>query len=93
MPLQQIYTRIKVVYNWFIYQLFEQIINKCIQIINYLFNIKDYNYLLEFPKKYSIEKEKISLIDINNKLVKKVKNFMEKNDLYRWSNSFFVRRC
>ena len=83
MPLQQIYTRIKVVYNWFIYQLFEQIINKCIQIINYLFNIKDYNYLLEFPKKYSIEKEKISLIDINNKLVKKVKNFMEKNDLYK----------
>jgi len=74
MSLQQISTRIKVVYNW--------LINKILTIINYLFNKKDYNYLLEFPKKYSFGGENIPLIDIDNKLVKKVKKFMDKNNLY-----------
>ena len=50
---------------------------------NYLEYHKNYNNLLESPKKYVFGKEKVDEIDSENKLVKAIKLFMEEHDLYK----------
>ena len=67
--------------------------NQIFYYVNYYFSVlyisdtnvfeeTDYNYLLEFPENYEFKKENISNIDLDNKLVKTIKKFMEKNNLF-----------